>query len=225
MDFWFLILVIPAMILSLAAQAGVNSSYKKNARIFSSRGMTGREAAEMILRNNGIYDVRIEPVSGSLTDHYSPREQVIRLSEGVYDSSSVAAIGIASHEAGHAVQHHVGYVPIKIRNAVLPVANIGSMLAFPLIVIGFLLSSFLLLDLGVIFFSFTTLFQLITLPVEFNASSRAVKAIEANGVLYGEELNGAKSVLRAAAMTYVAALAVSFAQLLRFFFLTRSNRR
>ena len=225
MDFWFLILVIPAMILSLAAQAGVNSSYKKYATLFSSRGMTGREAAEMILRNNGIYDVRIEPVSGSLTDHYSPREQVIRLSEGVFDSSSVAAIGIASLEAGHAVQHHVGYAPIKIRNAVLPVANIGSMLAFPLIVIGFLLSSFLLLDLGVIFFSFTTLFQLITLPVEFNASSRAVKAIEANGVLYGEELNGAKSVLRAAAMTYVAALAVSFAQLLRFFFLTRSNRR
>lgn len=224
MDFWFLILVVPAMLLSLAAQGAVNSSYRKYSGLSSSRGITGREAAEMILRSNGIYNVRVEPVRGNLTDHYSPREQVIRLSEGVYDSSSIAAIGIASHEAGHAVQHHVGYVPIKIRNAVVPVANIGSTLAFPLILIGFILSSALLLDLGVIFFSFTTLFQLVTLPVEFNASSRAVQAIETNGALYEQELSGAKKVLRAAAMTYVAALAVSFAQLLRFFLMTRNRR-
>lgn len=212
------------MLLSLAAQGAVNSSYRKYSGLSSSRGITGREAAEMILRSNGIYNVRVEPVRGNLTDHYSPREQVIRLSEGVYDSSSIAAIGIASHEAGHAVQHHVGYVPIKIRNAVVPVANIGSTLAFPLILIGFILSSALLLDLGVIFFSFTTLFQLVTLPVEFNASSRAVQAIETNGALYEQELSGAKKVLRAAAMTYVAALAVSFAQLLRFFLMTRNRR-
>lgn len=225
MDYWFLILIVPAMLLSLAAQAGVNSAYKKYSRIASSGGMTGRDAAEMILRNNGIDNIRIEPISGNLTDHYSPREQVIRLSEGVYSSASIAAVGIAAHEAGHAVQHHVGYAPIKIRNAVIPVANIGSTLAFPLILIGLFLSSVGLMDLGVILFSFTTIFQLVTLPVEFDASSRAIRAIEANGALAGEELSGAKSVLRAAAMTYVAALAVSFAQLLRLFFLTRGNRR
>lgn len=225
MDFWFLVLVIPAMLLSLAAQSGVNSAYKKYARIASSRGLTGRDAAEMILRNNGIYNVRIEPIRGNLTDHYSPKEQVIRLSEGVYDSTSIAAVGIASHEAGHAVQHNVGYAPIKVRNAIIPVVNIGSSLAFPLILVGLILSLPMLMNLGVIFFSFTTVFQLVTLPVEFNASSRAIQSIESNGVLVGEELNGAKSVLRAAAMTYVAALAVSFAQLLRFFLLTRNRRR
>ena len=220
-DSWFILLVLPALILSLIAQAGVNSAYKKYSQVRSLRGMTGRDAAETILRSNGIYDVAIEPIKGNLTDHYDPKAHVIRLSEGVYASASIAAVGIAAHEAGHAVQHNVGYAPIKIRNAVLPAANLGSMLAFPLILIGLFLQMFFLMDLGVVFFGATTLFQLVTLPVEFNASSRALHAIDAGGVLGSDELKGAKSVLRAAAMTYVAALAVSFAQLLRFFMMTR----
>ena len=155
MDFWFLILVIPAMILSLAAQAGVNSSYKKYAKLFSSRGMTGREAAEMILRNNGIYDVRIEPVSGSLTDHYNPKNKTLNLSDDVYGSSSVAAVGVAAHECGHAIQHQKGYSPLQIRSALVPVANFGSAAAWPLIILGMVLggAGSTMCKIGIVFFS------------------------------------------------------------------------
>ena len=184
----------------------------------------GREITERILRNNGISDVRIEPIRGNMTDHYDPRDKVIRLSEGVYNSNSVAALGIAAHETGHAVQHNVGYTPIKVRNMVLPVAQLGSTLGVPLILIGFIFNFSFLVTAGIIFFAFAVLFQLVTLPVEFNASSRAIQSLESGYILDDDELSGAKKVLRAAAMTYVAALAVSLAQLLRLILISGRRR-
>lgn len=224
MDLYYLILVIPSIILSLIAQASVKSTYAKYAKVLSRRGMTGKDAAEQILQANGIFNIRVLPISGQLTDHYSPKEQVIRLSEGIYDGTSVAALGVAAHEVGHAIQYHQSYFPIRLRNAILPVANFGSGLAMPLVIIGLLLSFYPLVQIGILFFGMVVLFQLLTLPVEFNASSRALKTLE-RGYLSQDELKGTKKVLKAAAMTYVAALATSLAQFLRLILIARGNRR
>lgn len=222
-NYYYVILVLPVMILSMIASAGVNSSFKKYSKVMSARRITGAQAAFEILRYYGITNVQIERVSGNLTDHYDPRTNVIRLSDSVYNSTSLAAIGVACHEAGHAAQYAQSYVPIKIRNFILPVANLGSKLGFPLAILGFFLGFEPLAMFGVIFFAFAVLFQLITLPVEFNASKRALSVIGEVDLLGEEEKKGAKKVLTAAAMTYVAALAVSVANLLRLILMV--NRR
>ena len=227
-DWYYLVLVVPAMLLALWAQFKFNSTFRRYAQVPSLRQLTGAQAAETVLRQNGVTGVRIERVSGNLTDHYDPRQNVIRLSDGVYGSTSCAAIGVAAHEAGHAVQYAQEYTPIKVRQAIIPVTRIGSMMSWPLLIIGLVLSSGILIDIGLLLFSAVTLFQLVTLPVEFNASSRALKALEEGHLLTDEELVGAKRTLSAAAMTYVAALAVSLAQLLRLILLfgnRGSNRR
>ncbi len=223
-NYYYIILVLPMIILSMIASAKVNSSFKKYSKVMSQRGLTGAQAAFEILRHYGITDVRIERVSGNLTDHFDPRTNVIRLSDKVYSSTSVAAIGVACHEAGHAAQYAQNYAPIKLRNTVLPVANLGSKLGIPLAILGFFLGFTSLAYAGVIFFSFAVLFQLITLPVEFNASKRAIQVIGDADILSEEEKSGAKKVLTAAAMTYVASLAVSIASLLRLI-LTVNRRR
>ena len=214
-DPYYIVLVLPALLLGLWAQARVNSTFQRFSRVRSFRGCTGAMAAEMILRENGITDVTVEHISGNLTDHFDPRAKVIRLSDSVYSSSSIAAIGVAAHEAGHAVQHDTGYLPIQIRNLFVPVANIGSRVSIPLILLGVIFSFPKLISLGIVLFSTVALFQLITLPVELNASRRALRVLDETGLLEGEELAGAKKVLSAAAMTYVAALIASVAQLLR----------
>ncbi|MBR1391778.1 MAG: zinc metallopeptidase [Lachnospiraceae bacterium] len=219
------ILVIIGAIISAIASWNVNHTYKKFSRVASSRGMTGRDAAEQILQSAGIYDVSIEHISGRLTDHYSPGEKVLRLSDSVYGSTSVAAIGVAAHECGHAVQHQVGYGPLKLRSMAVPVANIGSRLSWPIILIGLLLGSTGLAQIGVILFTFVVFFQLITLPVEFDASHRALKILDQNQMLYGNELAGARKVLTAAALTYVAALFSVILQLLRLILLTQNGGR
>lgn len=220
----YIIYILPALLVSLAAQFAVKSSFSKYSNVFCS--MTGAEAARRVLEQNGVSGVRIERVTGQLTDHYDPRTNVIRLSESVYDAASIAAVGVAAHEAGHAVQYAKGYTPIKLRGAILPVAQIGSQLSMPLLLIGIVLSYGFLINLGIIFFCAALLFQLITLPVEFNASRRAMNAIQ-NGYLLTDEnaVRGAKSVLRAAAMTYVAAVIVSVMQLLRLLSLAGRRRR
>lgn len=223
-NYYYMILVLPMIILSMIASAKVNSSFKKYSKVFSQRGLTGAQAAFEILRHYGITDVKIERVGGNLTDHYDPRTNVIRLSDNVYNSTSVAAIGVACHEAGHAAQYAQNYAPIKIRNTVLPVANLGSKLGIPLAILGFFLGFTSLAYAGVIFFSFAVSFQLITLPVEFNASKRAIQVIGDADILSEEEKVGARKVLTAAAMTYVASLAVSIASLLRLI-LTVNRRR
>jgi Zn-dependent membrane protease YugP len=204
-------------------QIMVKSAYKKQSRVSNARGITGAMAARMVLDANGVQGVRVEPTRGRLSDHYDPRANVIHLSEGVYGAASVAAVGIAAHEAGHAAQHAKKYVPIKVRNAILPVCSIGSMLAVPLMVLGFWLDFFGLVTLGLALYALIVVFQLVTLPVEFDASRRALRAIEGQDMLQGGERIGAKKVLTAAAMTYVAALVVSLANLLRF--LLRFTRR
>lgn len=214
-DYYYIILIVPALLFGLWAQSRVNSAYSKYSRVGNMRGYTGADAARMVLEQNGIYNVTIRRTSGKLTDHYDPRNKTINLSDGVYDVASVAAVGIAAHEAGHAVQHAVGYFPIKVREAVIPITQIGSYLYFPIIILGIIFSYQPLVNAGIILFSFLAIFQLVTLPVEFNASNRAIATIERNDILYGEELRGAKSVLKAAALTYVAALVSSLAQLLR----------
>ena len=224
-DYYYFILVIPAMLVSLWAQIRVKSTYGKMSKLQNTRGLTGAQAAQRVLSYYGITDVRIEPVSGTLTDHYDPRDNVIRLSQGVYNASTIAAVGIACHEAGHAAQHAESYKPIAVRNSILPVANIGSSAGILLAVIGFALQSKLLMLIGIVLFSFVVLFQLVTLPVEFNASSRALKVIDETGMLEGEEYKGAKKVLSAAAMTYVAALIVSIASLLRLILRSQSRSR
>ncbi len=223
-NYYYIVLVLPMVILSLIASAKVKSSFKKYSSVMSQRGLTGAQAAFEILRHYGITDVKIERANGNLTDHYDPRTNVIRLSDNVYNSTSVAAIGVACHEAGHAAQYAQNYAPIKIRNTVLPVANLGSKLGIPLAILGFFLGFAPLAYAGVIFFSFAVLFQLITLPVEFNASKRAIQVIGDADILSEEEKTGAKKVLTAAAMTYVASLAVSIASLLRLI-LTVNRRR
>lgn len=214
-DYYYFILVIPALILSLIAQAKVKTTYAKMSKVMNSRGLTGAMAAEAVLRYYGITDVRIEQVAGSLTDHFDPRSNVIRLSEGVYNAPSIAAVGIACHEAGHAAQHAESYKPIAMRNAVLPVANIGSASGLWIALIGLAMNVRIMILIGIILYAFVAVFQLVTLPVEFNASSRALKVIEETNMLQGEEYQGAKKVLSAAAMTYVAALLVSVMSLLR----------
>ena len=219
-DIYYLVLVLPAVIFAMWASSKVNSTYKKYEKVYNSRGMNGAQAARLVLDQNGLTDIKIEKISGNLTDHFDPKSKVIRLSEGVYESTSTAAVGIACHEVGHAIQHAEGYVPIKIRTAIIPLTNIGSKLAVPLIILGLILTGmsemfFNLVYVGIACFSLSTLFQLVTLPAEFNASNRAIQSIEANGILYGEEVEGTKKVLTAAALTYVAALAVSLMQLLR----------
>lgn len=216
-------LLILAFLLSALASFGVQAAFSKYKNVFSRRGMTGMDAARRILDANGLYGVRIEHISGNLNDHYDPRSNVIRLSDATYSSSSVASIGVAAHEAGHAIQHAVGYVPIKIRNAIVPVANIGSTLSMPLFFIGLLLGIPALAMGGVILFSAILVFQVATLPVEFNASRRALSILNHSGILEPEEVQAAGKVLRAAAMTYVAAVAASALQLLRL--LAIVNRR
>jgi len=211
-------LVLIGVVICMLASSRVNSVFRRYASVRSMSGMTGREAAERILRANGIYDVQVCHISGHLNDHYDPRNKILRLSDATYNSPSVAAIGVAAHECGHAVQHAVGYAPLKIRGALVPVANFGSTLAWPLILIGLLIRSdaaVFLINLGILLFSAAVLFQIVTLPVEFNASRRAVQALEKGGMLYGEEISGTKAVLRAAALTYVASAASMILQLLR----------
>ena len=228
-DWTYLAIVLPCVILSLVASLLVNSTFKRYSKQISSRCITGAEAAQRVLSANGVKNVEITRVSGNLTDHYDPKKNVIRLSDSVYDSTSTAAIGVACHEAGHAVQYAKSYSPIKLRAAIIPVTNFGSMLAWPLILIGLLFTSPNLsttfIYLGIACFSLSLVFQLITLPVEFNASRRAMAAIDDCNILTAEERKGARKTLTAAAMTYVAAVAVSLAQLLRLILLFGGNRR
>ena len=231
-DWTYIVLVLPCIIFSLWASSSVNSTFKRYSSVLSSRRITGAQAAQRVLSGNGVTNVRIERIAGNLTDHYDPRTNVIRLSDSVYDSPSVAAIGVACHEAGHAVQYAQNYAPIKLRAAIIPITNIGSKLAMPLILAGLLLTvlgsfSNTLVMLGIACFGFSVVFQLVTLPVEFNASRRAMNAIEQTGILTEDEQRGAKKTLQAAAMTYVAATAVALSQLLRLILLfgNRGRRR
>ena len=230
---WTILVMLPALIFALWAQSKVNSTFNRYAKVYNRRGLTGAEAARRVLDANGLYHVTIERVHGRLTDHYDPKANVIRLSDAVYGSTGIAAVGVAAHEAGHAVQHAVGYVPIKVRAAIIPLTRFGSALAMPLFVIGLLFAggSYLGYEIGtifmltgILFFSFSTLFQLVTLPTEFNASARAMQALEEVGLLAADELPAAKATLSAAAMTYVAALATSLASLLRLILIFNRRR-
>lgn len=219
------ILVIIGFMLSIFASFGVKSTFSKYSGVYNSRGMTGRDAAREILDKNGLYSVGIEHVAGELTDHYDPRANVIRLSDATYNSSSVAAVGVAAHEAGHAVQHAVGYTPIKLRNAFVPVVNIGSSLSMPLFILGLIMGREGLAFAGIVLFSAVLIFQLITLPVEFNASHRALVVLDSSGMLALDEVKQAGKVLKAAAMTYVAGVAATALQLLRLLLIFNSRRR
>lgn len=220
------ILVIVGAILSMAASARVNSTFSKYSKVRSMTGMTGAEAARRLLNSQGIYDVQVRSVRGNLTDHYDPRTKTVNLSESVYDAVSVAAIGVAAHECGHAIQDNVGYVPLRFRGAIVPVANIGSQAAFPLIILGVIIGGMgsPLVNIGLILFSLAVIFQLVTLPVELNASRRAVTLLDSVGILGGQEVNQVGKVLGAAALTYVAALAASVLQLLRLLILFGGRR-
>ncbi len=239
---WTLLVLIPALIFAAIAQASVKSTFKKYAKCRNTLGLTGAEVARRVLNAHGLYHVSVQSTPGELTDHYDPRENVIRLSESVYNSRGISALGVAAHEAGHACQHAEGYIPIKVRAAIIPITNIGSRLSMPLFFIGMLISGIgfyetgvwvenpigtVLMLAGIIFFSFSTVFQLVTLPTEFNASHRALRTLESEAILTKEELPAARKTLAAAAMTYVAALAVSLASLLRLIliFMSRSGRR
>ena len=224
-DMTYLVLVVPALLIALIAQIQVKSAFSRYAGVRCTSGLTGAQAAQRILQANGITDVRIEHISGKLTDHFDPQAKVIRLSDEVYGVASIAAVGVAAHEAGHAVQYAENYGPVRLRTAIIPATQIGSKFSFILLLVGMVLYSQSLFLIGILLFSLTTLFQLITLPVEFNASRRALAAIESRDLLTDDELRGARSVLRAAAMTYVAALLVSFAQLLRLILLYGNRRR
>lgn len=227
-DWLYVILVLPFVLLSVIASAKVKTTYAKYSQIPSHMGISGAEAARRVLDANGLYNVRIEQINGELTDHYDPRSDVVRLSEGTYNGTSSASIGVALHEVGHALQHAQGYLPIKIRNAIVPVTNIGSRLSMPLILLGIIFSAFsqffaYVAYAGVACFSLCVIFQLITLPTEFNASRRALSAIRSANILDESEMVGAKKVLTAAAMTYVAALAVTIMQLLRLIIIVASS--
>ncbi len=219
------ILVIIGFLLAAIASSGVQSAFNKYAKMKSIRHYTGKDAARKILDENGLYDIRIENINGNLTDHFDPSAGVIRLSDATYNSDSVSAIGVAAHEAGHAVQHAEGYAPIKIRNSMVPVVNICSTMAMPLFIIGLILGAVNLANVGIILFSAALIFQIVTLPVEFDASRRAIKILDQSAMLEEDELAGAKKVLRAAAMTYVAAVLASALQLLRLVLLNNSRRR
>ena len=222
------LLVLVGVVLSLLASAKVKGTFNKYSHMRNARGMTGAQAAEQVLHGAGIYDVRVEHVSGNLTDHYDPRSKVLRLSDAVYSQTSVAAVGVAAHECGHAIQHAKGYGPLKLRSVLVPVASFGSKIAWPLILIGLLInskSSWLIIQIGIIAFSAAVLFQLVTLPVEYNASNRAIRVLADTGMLYGDEIKAAKKVLSAAALTYVASAATANLQLLRLIILTGGRRR
>ena len=230
---WTILIMIPALIFALWAQSKVNSTFNRYAKVHNRRGITGADAARRVLDANGLYHITIERVHGHLTDHYDPKAGVIRLSDAVYASTGIAALGVAAHEAGHAVQHAVGYTPIKLRTAIIPLTRFGSVLAMPLFILGLIFSggSYLgygvgsiFMITGILFFSFSTLFQLVTLPTEFNASARAMTAMEDGGLLAADELPAAKATLSAAAMTYVAALATSLASLLRLILIFNRRR-
>lgn len=219
-------LIIIGAVLSLGASAVVNSTFRKYSRVRSLSGMTGAQAAQKILNAAGIYDVSVQHISGNLTDHYDPGAKVLRLSDSVYGETSVAAIGVAAHECGHAIQHQHSYVPLRLRTAIFPVASFGSKIAWPLILLGIILSmSQTLIYAGIFLFSFAVLFQLVTLPVEFNASRRAVKILDESGILYGDEVGITKKVLGAAALTYVAGAAAAILQLLRLLILFGGRNR
>lgn len=233
-DWTYILFMIPCVIITLICQIKVQSAYTKYSKIPNTRGMTGAQAAQYVLNSHGVTNVRIEPVSGKMTDHFDPRTNVIRLSEGVYNQSTIAAVGIACHEAGHAVQHAEGYTPNKIRSILVPVANIGSKLSWILIMIGLIIPAFsavsysvgqIFLNLGIAFFACAVLFTIVTLPVEFNASSRALKCIRDNQLLVDDQYKGARSVLRAAAMTYVASALTAILQLIRLLLIVNRNRR
>lgn len=219
------VLVIAAFFLTLFASFGVNSTFKKYNKVHSSRGLTAADAARKILDANGLYNIRIEHVAGNLTDHYSPNESVIRLSDATYNSTSVAAIGVAAHECGHAIQHQVGYVPIKIRNGIVPIVNVSNALSMPLFILGLILSIGPLAMAGALLFGMVLVFQIVTLPTETNASGRAMKTLEEMAILEGDELKGARKTLTAAAMTYVAAVAATALQFLRLVMLANRRRR
>lgn len=223
----YCVLLIPVLLLSLWAQAQVSGNFRRYSGVTNRRRLTGAQAAEAVLRAHGVYDVPIRTCRGKLTDHYDPRDNTIYLSEEVYGAPTVAAVGVACHEAGHAVQYAVGYGPIRIRSAIIPATQFGSRFSFILLLLGMVLYSQALFFVGIVLFSLTTLFQLVTLPVEFDASRRALETIDGQGLLDGEELTGARRVLRAAAMTYVAALLMSLLQLLRYvlIFASRDDRR
>ena len=229
LDMTYIVLVLPAVIFAFWASSHVNTTFAKYSKQFNSRQLTGAQAARYVLDRNGCRDVRIERISGNLTDHYDPRTNVIRLSDSVYNSTSSAAVGVACHEAGHAIQYAENYAPIKMRAAIIPITNIGSKLAIPLIMLGLVLCAMEpawigIAYIGIACFGLSTVFQLLTLPTEFNASNRAIAAIEGSNLLREEELVGAKKVLKAAAMTYVAALAVSLMQLLRLLIIVNRRR-
>lgn len=222
-DYYYIILVLPALLLSFIAQRNIKKTYAGMAKIRNAKNITGAEAARRVLSHYGINNVNVEMTQGKLTDHYDPRSNIIRLSPEVFAGSSIASVGIACHEAGHAAQHAEAYKPIKIRNAVLPIANIGSSMGFTIAIIGYFMGLDIVINIGIILFAAVVLFQLVTLPVEFNASSRAIKVIDETNMLYDEEIPKAKKVLKAAAMTYVASLLVSIMSLLRL--ILRTNRR
>ena len=221
----YLILLVPVLLLSLYAQAAVSGNFSRYSKVTNRRGLTGAQAAAGVLRAHGITDVGIARCSGKLTDHYDPRNNTIFLSDSVYDAATVAAVGVAAHEAGHAVQYSKGYVPIKVRSVILPVCNLGSQLSMPLLIIGLIFDFYFLVKLGVIFFCVALLFQLLTLPIEFNASHRALVTLDFSGLIREDETKAVRRVLSAAAMTYVAALLVSLTQLIRLLAITKRNRR
>lgn len=223
-DYTYLI-IIPAIIFAMYAQAKVSSTFKKYQSVNNRRGLTGQEVARQILDDNGLFTVAVERVAGNLTDHFDPKSNFVRLSESVYSSTSVSAIGVAAHEVGHAVQHATGYAPIKIRNAILPVSQFGSALAMPIVLIGLIFTLQPLITVGIFLFAAVTLFQAVTLPVEFNASSRALQTLESHNILEEDELQKSRKVLKAAAMTYVAALLSSLLSLLRLIILSNRRRR
>ena len=223
---WTYLLVIIGAVISMIASSRVNSEFRKYSRVASRSGLTGAQAAMELLHSQGIYDVSVQHIAGNLTDHFDPRNKTVSLSDPVYNSTSLAAIGVAAHECGHAMQHDKGYAPLAIRSALVPVANIGSTLSWPLIIIGLLIggsASSFLINLGIIFFMGALLFQIVTLPVEFDASARALRLLESTGMMAQDEVSGSRKVLKAAALTYVAAVAASILQLLRLIAL--ANRR
>ncbi len=230
LDMTYILLVLPAVILSLWASANVKKTFKKYAKQMNSRGLTGADAARRVLDANGLRDVPVECVSGELSDHYDPQARAVRLSQSVWGSSSTAAVGVACHEVGHAIQNADGYLPVRIRQAIIPATNLGAKLSVPLLIAGLILSSYApkliyLAYAGVLLYSLCAVFQLVTLPTEFDASRRALRSIESMGLLEGEEYQGAKKVLNAAALTYVAALATTLVQLLRFIMLVSNRKR
>ncbi|MBR2453722.1 MAG: zinc metallopeptidase [Clostridia bacterium] len=225
LDWTYVVIVLPVMILAFIASARVSSTFKKYSKVQLSYATTGAEAARMILDHNGLYNVKIERIGGELTDHFDPRTNVLRLSDAVYSSSTPAAVGVAAHEAGHAIQYAKEYQPMKVRAAIIPICNFGSSLAMPLFLLGLLFAMPTLSYVGIAFFGLAALFQAVTLPVEFNASKRAMKALEGSFRFTEDELDGSKKVLTAAALTYVAALATSLAQILRLLVIVGGRRR